>query len=77
MTRVLIVEDEERERETLTRVLELEGFAVSAVGAVCAVAGFVAWARACFPMEALEELPKGSELVQPPPALDHRFLHRL
>jgi hypothetical protein len=45
---------------------------VSAVGAVCAVAGFVAWARACFPMEALEELPKGSELVQPPPALDHR-----
>lgn len=32
MTRVLIVEDEERERKTLARVLELEGFAVSAVG---------------------------------------------
>lgn len=30
MSRVLIVEDEERERKTLSRVLELEGFTVDA-----------------------------------------------
>ena len=45
---------------------------VSAAGAACAAAGFIAWARSCFPVETLEELPKGSEIVQSAPALDQR-----
>jgi hypothetical protein len=42
---------------------------VSLLGAVCAAAGFVVWAKSCFPQEALEALPKGSEIVEPAPAL--------
>lgn len=42
---------------------------VGLVGAVCAVAGFVAWVRSCFPEERLETLPEGSHMVQAPPAL--------
>lgn len=42
---------------------------VSLLGAVCAVAGFVVWAKSCFPQEAVEALPKGSEIVEPPPVL--------
>jgi hypothetical protein len=42
---------------------------VGLVGLVCAVAGFVAWARTCFPEERLEALPVGSDQVVPPPAM--------
>ncbi len=42
---------------------------VAMVGFVCAVAGFVAWARACFPEERLESLPTGADQPLPPPAL--------
>ncbi len=45
---------------------------VSLTGVACSVAGFVIWARSCFPMESLEELPKGAETVAPPPALDRK-----
>ena len=44
-------------------------WSVSLLGAVCSVAGFIVWAKACFPQESLEELPKGSEAVEPAPAL--------
>jgi hypothetical protein len=45
---------------------------VSVVGLASAAAGFVVWALACFPEESLEELPKGSEAVDPAPKLERR-----
>ena len=45
---------------------------VSVVGAVAAFAGFVAWARTCFPLERLEPLPAGSDLPSPAPVLQPR-----
>ncbi len=45
---------------------------VSVVGLVSAAAGFVAWARACFPEEAVEALPPGAEVPLPAPALERR-----
>ncbi|MFM7807400.1 MAG: hypothetical protein ACKPEA_05650 [Planctomycetota bacterium] len=45
---------------------------VSLLGAVCAVAGFIAWAKSCFPEESLEALAKGSEVVEPAPALERK-----
>lgn len=48
---------------------------VSAVGLVSAAAGFVAWARACFPDEAIEPLPEGAEVPLPAPMLEPRREH--
>jgi len=45
---------------------------VSVIGAIAFIAGLIAWARQCFPEEALEALPAGSEIPLPPPALEHR-----
>jgi hypothetical protein len=42
---------------------------VSVVGLIACIAGFIAWARGCFPEEALEELEKGSDIITPAPAL--------
>ena len=42
---------------------------VGLVGLACAAAGFVAWARACFPDERLEPLAPGADQPLPPPVL--------
>lgn len=45
---------------------------VSLVGLISAAAGFIAWSLSCFPEESLEELPKGSEAVEPAPQLTRK-----
>ena len=45
---------------------------VSAIGCLAAIAGFLAWARSCFPHEAVEQLPQGADIPLPPPVLHKR-----